>query len=118
MPEPDASQTSRAASAIRLRYKILAYVVAWVGALFATDPSGGLWALAWMFPLGLPAFVNRRWGNDGGWWVLAACYAVYVVHGYSYFRSKRLFSTVLLYALLIGLLVCNVGGCGRMVHGH
>ena len=33
------------------RNKIMAYVVLWPAALFATDPSLGLWSLAWMFPL-------------------------------------------------------------------
>jgi hypothetical protein len=42
------SQLTRSNS-IRPRYKIIAYIVAWLVALFATNPSGGLWALAWMF---------------------------------------------------------------------
>jgi len=43
--------------------------VAWLVALFATNPDGGLWALAWMFPLGLAAFINPHWANSGGWGV-------------------------------------------------
>jgi hypothetical protein len=35
--------------------KIISYVAAWLLALFAANPNGGLWALAWMFPLGLAA---------------------------------------------------------------
>jgi len=46
--------------------KIICYIVAWLVALFATNPDGGLWALAWMFPLGLAAFINPHWGNQWG----------------------------------------------------
>jgi hypothetical protein len=103
---------------IQQRYKIAAYVAAWIAALFATNPNGGLWALAWMFPLGLAAFINRRWGNDGGWGVFAACVGVYVVHGYFYFRSRSVRSTVLLFALLVILFLCNISGCREMLPGH
>jgi hypothetical protein len=66
------SQLTRSNS-IRPRYKIIAYIVAWLVALFATNPNGGLWALVWMFPLGLAAFINPRWANSGGWGVFGAC---------------------------------------------
>jgi hypothetical protein len=48
--------------------------VAWVAALFATNSNGGLWALAWMFPLGLAAFIDPHWGNSGGWGVFCGLY--------------------------------------------
>jgi hypothetical protein len=34
-----------------------------------------------MFPLGLAAFIDRQWANNGGWGIFAACIAVYLVHG-------------------------------------
>ena len=37
---------------MRLRLKIICYVVAWLAALFAMNPSGKYWPLAYMFPLG------------------------------------------------------------------
>ncbi len=77
---------------VPLKYKIIAYFAAWLVALFATDPNGKFRPLVWMFPLGLAAF-NRRWGNDGGWGVLPACIAIYLVHGYFYFRSRSLRAT-------------------------
>jgi hypothetical protein len=101
-----------------LRLRIIAYVAAWLLALFATDPSGGLWALAYMFPLGLVAFVNLHLGNDGGWGVFAACVGVYLAHAFLFFRSKTLRSTILWFVVLVILLVCNVSGCRAMVHGH
>ena len=112
------SNTDAERRQIRLLYKIGAYVAAWISALFATNPDGGLWALAYMFPLGLAAFLNRRWGNDGGWWVLGTCVGIYVVHAFFYFRSRTWRSTVLWFALLTILLLCNISGCREMIHGH
>jgi hypothetical protein len=48
---------------VRPKYKIISYIVAWLAALFATNPDGGLWALAWMFLLGLAAFINPHWAT-------------------------------------------------------
>ena len=42
------------------RFRILLYVVLWLAALFATDPSGQLWPLSYMFPLGLAAAIDRK----------------------------------------------------------
>ena len=70
---------------ISLRYKILAYVVAWIIALLLTAP--GLWPLAYIFPLGLIAVFDRHLANDGGWGVLIGLYVIYIVHGFFYFRS-------------------------------
>ncbi|MEP7014083.1 MAG: hypothetical protein ABI925_01450 [Verrucomicrobiota bacterium] len=113
----DAGQRS-GGTPLRQKYKIVFYIVAWIGALFATNPDGGLWALAYMFPLGLAAFVNLRWGNDGGWWVFAGCVAIYLVHAWLYFRSRKMPSTLLLLGLLFVLLIGNVSGCRQMIHGH
>jgi hypothetical protein len=96
---------------IRAAPKIIAYVAAWLVALIATNPSGSFWALAYLFPLGLAAFVNLRWGNDGGWWVLGICLGIYIVHAIYYFRSKTARSTWMLLGTLVLLLVCNVSGC-------
>jgi hypothetical protein len=103
-------------SSIRLSYKIVAYVAAWVVALLLTAP--GYWALAYMFPLGLIAVFDLHLANDGGWGVLIGCYVVYLVHGFFYFRSKTTARTLLLYAVLLILLVGNVAGCHEMIHGH
>ena len=96
---------------VRTGFKLVGYVVVWILALFATNPSCEFWALAYLFPLGLAAFVNLRLGNDGGWGVLIFCYAIYIVHAVFYFRSKTVRATVFLFALLVILLVCNVSGC-------
>jgi hypothetical protein len=101
---------------LALKYKIILYVVAWIAALIATDPTFRLWALAYMFPLGLAAFINVHWGNDGGWGVYFASIGIYVVHGYFYFRSRTKFTTFLLLALLVALLLCDVSGCHKMYH--
>ena len=101
---------------VRLFYKITIYVAAWLFALLATAP--GMWALAYMFPLGLVAVFDRHLANDGGWGVLIGCYVVYLVHAFFYFRSKTTIQTQILYAILILLLIANVSGCREMIHAH
>src|SRR5262249_59996637 len=94
-PTPGAGITSK--QSLRLRYKIICYAVAWLAALFATNPNGGLWALARMFPLGLAAFIHRRWANSGrrggfsGW--LAAFFFPAVV----FFRSRQFRAALFLF---------------------
>ena len=112
------STATGASRPIALKYKIILYVAFWLAALFATDPRGGFWALAYMFPLGLAAFINVHWGNDGGWGVYAACVGIYLGHAYFYFRSRDKRSTLLLLAVFVVLLVCNVSGCHNMFPGH
>jgi hypothetical protein len=112
-----ASQLARS-KPVRPGYKIICYIVAWLVALFATNPDGSLWALAYMFPLGLAAFINPRWGNNGGWGVFGACIGIYLVHAYFYFRSRTLRSTLFLFGVLTVLLICNVSGCRAMIHTH
>jgi uncharacterized membrane protein len=57
MSEPDADEFGKK-SQVRLLYKIIAYVAIWIVALLLTAP--GLWPLAWMFPLGLVAVIDRH----------------------------------------------------------
>lgn len=101
---------------VRLLYKIIAYVAAWIIALLLTAP--GMWALAYMFPLGLIAVFNRHLANDGGWGVFFGLYLVYIVHGFFYFRSKTTARTVILFGILVVLLTCNVVGCKEMINTH
>jgi hypothetical protein len=100
----------------RLLFKLFAYVAIWIVALLLTAP--GLWALAYMFPLGLVAVIDRHTANDGGWGVLIGCYTVYLVHGFLYFRSKTTTRTLILYGVLVVLLIGNVAGCREMIHAH
>ena len=114
MSDPDADEFGK--SPVRLIYKIIGYVALWIVALLLTAP--GLWPLAWMFPLGLVAVVNRHAANAGGWGILLGCYAVYLVHGFFYFRSKTTMRTIILYGVLVVLLIGNVAGCRDMMHTH
>ena len=114
MSEPEAGESGQ--NPIRLVYKIVAYAAIWIIALVATAP--GLWPLAWMFPLGVVAVIDRHTANTGGWAVLIGCYAIYLVHGFVYFRSKTTTRTVVLYGVLVVLLIGNVAGCRDMVHSH
>src|SRR5260370_36703292 len=115
MSEPDAGDSGNGNS-VRLLYKIIGYVAIWIVALLLTAP--GLWALAWMFPLGLVAVVNRHAANAGGWGGLIACYAVYLVHGFFHFRSKTTTRTVILYGVLVVLRIGDVARCREMTHPH
>ena len=115
MTEPTSAEVERKTS-VRLLHKIIAYVAIWIVALLLTSP--GLWPLTWMFPLGLVAVVDRHTANAGGWWVLIGCYAVYLVHGFFYFRSKTTTRTVILYGVLVVLLIGNVAGCRDMMRSH
>jgi|SRR5215472_3000949 len=101
---------------IRLRYKIIAYIATWTAALLLTAPS--MWSLAFMFPLGLVAVIDRHLANDGGWGVLIGCYVLYVVHAFFFFRSKTTLRTSILYGVLVILLIGNVAGCREMIHPH
>ena len=114
MTEPEAGQAKR--NPVSLRYKIIAYVATWIAALLLTAPS--MWPLAYLFPLGLVAVIDRHTANAGGWGVLIGCYAVYLIHGYFYFRSKTVMRTAILYGVLVILLLGNVAGCREMIHLH
>src|SRR5260370_34547757 len=108
MSEPNAEDFGKG-NPVRLLHKIIAYVAIWIVALALTAP--GLWALAWMFPLGLVAVIDHHTANAGGWGVLLGCYAVYLVHGFFYFPSKTTTPTVILYRDRVVLLSGNVAGC-------
>ncbi|HJT82405.1 MAG TPA: hypothetical protein VJ719_14520 [Chthoniobacterales bacterium] len=108
---PESNEASRPEPRIRILPKTILYIVIWLAALLATNPSLEFAALAYLFPLGLAAFVNLRLGNDGGWWVLGFCYGIYIVHAVFYFRSNTTRSTILWLGLLVIILTCNVSGC-------
>jgi hypothetical protein len=111
MTDPD---IGRKADQVRLLYKIIVYIATWIAALLLTAP--GMWPLAYMFPLGLAAVIDRHLTNDGGWGVMIGCYLIYFVHGFFYFRSKTTARTVILYGILVLLLVGNVAGCREIIH--
>jgi hypothetical protein len=117
MPDP-AEPDSSGEPHIRPVYKIVLYVAAWIVALVVTDPTFKSLSLIHLFPLGLIAFFNLRLGNDGGWGLLGAAVAVYVVHAVFYFRSRKAAATIFWFALLVGLLLCNVAGCREQLPPH
>jgi len=103
------------AKRIPLKYTITAYVAAWFVALFATNPNGKYWPLVYMFLLGLAAFANQ---HSGGWGLLATCVGIYLAQAYFYFRSRKVWSTLLLFGGQVALLICNVSGCRAMLNTH
>jgi hypothetical protein len=101
-----------------MKFKIVAYVGAWLAALVATDPTLGLWSLAWTFPLGLYAFFVPEHRQASGWAVIIGGVVLYVLHAFFYFRARTTRSSLLLAGVLVALLICNVAGCREMVHAH
>ena len=99
-------------------FKVTGYLVAWLTALVATDPTLGFWSLAWMFPLGLFAFFFPEHRQSAGWAVIILVLALYGVHAMLYFRARTTRSAIVLAGVLVALLVCNVAGCREMIHAH
>lgn len=105
-----------AASSVSLRVRIILYAAAWAAALLAIDVR--LWTLVYLFPAGLFAFipsgfVEAKWGIP----LLVLGWIVYLVHAVFFFRVRRPKTIWILYAMLLLLLVCNVGGCHQMLRG-
>ena len=114
MPDPDPSPrgfTDR-------RFQIGIYIACWLIALVATDPSAKYWALVYMFPLGLFAFLFPNSTQSGGWSILLGVFAFYVAHGVAYFRSRTRARIMIMLAVLVLALICNVAGCRRMLNTH
>ena len=101
-----------------MKLKLFTYISAWLAALVATDPSFGLWALVYMFPLGLFAFFFPEQHQIGAWTVLFGVVALYVVHAIFFFRARTTRSMLILLGVLIVLLLCNVAGCRAVNHPH
>jgi len=102
----------------RTKWKIAAYVAAWIGALVATDPTFGLLPLIYMFPLGLFAFVPPGYREANGWLVMISGVLLYVVHAFFYFRAHTTLTSAILYLVLLILLMCDAAGCRAMIHAH
>jgi hypothetical protein len=102
----------------RLRNKILAYLGAWLLALFATSPTGSLWSVAWMFPLGLCAFFFPPVFHEGGWGAITIGTAIYLLHAIFYFRARTPRGFWTWFAVLMVILLCNVAGCRGTLITH
>ena len=102
-----------------LRIRIVAYIVAWSGALFATDPTLKLWPLVYMFPLGLAAFfLAPEHRQSPGPIVFALIVAGYIVHAVIFFRTRSHRTAFILFLVLVAALICNVSGCREMNNAH
>lgn len=103
-------------STVSLRARIILYAATWAAALFAIDLR--LLPLVYLFPAGLFAFLPPG-QPDEKWAIPLLClgWAVYVVHAVFFFRARRRKTIWILYAVLLLLFVCNVGGCHQMLRG-
>ena len=100
------------------RLRIGLYVGCWLIALLATNPSADLAPLVYMFPLGLFAFLFPHSTRSDGWLPLFGVALFYVVHATVYFRSRTRARTMIMLAVLVVALICNVSGCRRMIDTH
>lgn len=101
---------------VSLRARIILYAATWCAALLAIDLR--LWALVYLFPAGLFAFLppgqpDEKWANP----LLCFGWAIYIVHAVFFFRTRQRKTVWILFAVLVVLLVCNVGGCHQMLQG-
>lgn len=104
------------AATISLRVRIILHAATWIAALLAIDLR--LWALVYLFPAGLFAFLPPG-QPDEKWAIPLLClgWIIYIVHAVFFFRARRPRSVWILYAVLVGLLLCNIGGCHQMLRG-
>lgn len=103
-------------STVSFRVRIILYAATCAAALLAIDVR--LWALVYMFPTGLFAFIpsgfaDAKWGIP----LLVLGWIIYLVHALLFFRAQRRKTIWILYAVLLLLLVCNAGGCHQMLQG-
>jgi uncharacterized membrane protein YGL010W len=103
-------------STVSLRVRIILYAAAWAAALLAVDVR--LWALVYTFPTGLFAFIpagfiEAKWAIP----LLVLGWIIYFVHAGFFFRARRRKIIWILYAVLLLLFLCNVGGCHHMLQG-
>ena len=101
---------------VPLRTRILLYASAWAAALLTIDLR--LWSLVYMFPAGFFAFLPPT-QDDEKWAIPLLClgWLIYIVHALFFFRARRRKTIWVLYAVLLLLFVCNVGGCHHMLRG-
>ena len=105
-----------ATAIISLRARIILYAATWCAALLVIDPR--LWALAYLFPAGLFAFLPPG-QPDERWAVPLLCFgwALYILHAVFFFRARQRRTMWIWYAVLLLLFVLNVGGCHQMLRG-
>jgi hypothetical protein len=104
------------ASSVSLRIRIILYAAAWAAALLAIDVR--LWPLVYMFPAGLyeflpPGFVDSKWAIT----LLVLGWIIYIGHAVFFFRARSRKTFWIWFAVLLLLLLCNVGGCHQMLQG-
>ena len=114
MPDPDAPRGGFAGT----RVKLGLYIACWLIAFVATDPSTKYWPLVYMFPLGLFAFLFPNSTESSAWGIMFGVLAFYVAHAVVYFRSRTRARTIIMLAVLVLALLCNVSGCRRMLNTH
>jgi hypothetical protein len=110
------NQPVRAITTVSIRARLILYVASWAAALLVIDLR--LWALVYLFPAGLFAFfpsrfIDEKWATP----LLVLGWIIYIVHAVLFFRARARKTIWILYAVLLALFLCNVGGCHQMLHG-
>jgi hypothetical protein len=109
-----AARSAAEDSTVSLRTRVILYIGTWVAALVTLDLR--LWPMVYLFPAGFFAF---RPPDDEKWAIPLLClgWLIYIVHAVFFFRAKRRRIIWILYAVLLLLFICNVGGCHQMLRG-
>lgn len=118
MESPLGTSAPPPAANAKVWQKIVAYLLAWIVAFVATQPSGALFPLIWMYPIGLFAVFYPPALRSASWAPLLIGYGIYIAHACFYFTSKPMRRTTFWFAVLVVLLVCNTGGCRSMLNTH
>ena len=100
------------------RGKLITFIVLWLAALYATDPSAKYWPLVHMFPLGLLRPFAPHDLPIPGPVALIGGWAVYIAHAVFYFRTATRGRWLVWAALLVVLLCVNAAGCRAMINTH
>jgi hypothetical protein len=101
---------------VKTRNKVIIYIAIWLIALFCADFSFSPWPLAYIYPLGLFAFLLPEWRET--WSAMIAPIVIYVALAVLYFRSKSVRNTIIWLVVTAALLTCNTAGCHQMLHAH
>ncbi|PYJ12040.1 MAG: hypothetical protein DMF06_00855 [Verrucomicrobia bacterium] len=112
---PDARSATEN-SAVSFWTRTILYVGTWAAALLTIDLR--LWPMVYLFPAGLFAFLppgepDEKWATP----LLCLGWLVYIVQAIFFFRANRRRIFWVWYAVLLLLLICNVGGCHQMLRG-
>jgi hypothetical protein len=110
----DSAPTELLPPEIPLGKRSMLYFGAWAIALIVTSPAPRAVTLLPFFPVGLFALGGLKGAE---YWLVAVGWGVYLLHGIATFACRKRVAFYALYCVLILLLLFNVAGCKKILHG-